>query len=151
MLRLSHATSLIGCLLVLGWSACRAGQEVAGVGRAFAGDIVIVRGAKIRLPGYELPAADETCAKGQAAVPCVEAALEALRGLLGEGSVTCVLESKVGHGSYQGPCRLADGADLGEALVQRGLARAAGSGDGRYAAAEAEARAAGRGVWQVDR
>lgn len=143
--------SLTGCVLLLGSSAGWGGQEVAGAGRAFAADIVIVRGAKIRLAGYRLPAADEVCVQDQAAVPCVEAALEGLRGLLEGGPVTCVLEKKVGHGSYQGSCRFADGADLGEALVQRGLVRAAGSGDGRYAAAEAVARAARRGVWQTDR
>ena len=107
-------------------------DEATGQARAVAPDSLAIGGTRFRLAGVE-------------GVPQGEVALQAL---VGAGTVTCSRERRFGHGVYEGRCRLADGSDVSLRLLRGGFGRATARARTEYKAAEAEARAAGRGVWQ---
>lgn len=128
----------------------RAEEVLSGSARAFAAEVIILRGAKIRLAGVVAPA-EGSCVDSHSGLSCPERAKQALNELLRGQSITCRLERKVGHGSFLGTCNVAGIGDLGARLVQAGWATAGpGGGAPRYSGQEAEARAAKRGLWAND-
>lgn len=138
---------LVGVHLILGAQTARTGESIAGPGWAFAADILIVRGAKVRLLGIIVPAPRETCVGGAGTMPCEALALKALDSSVAGRQLSCQLPRKVGHGSFQGTCWLDDGADVGAALLRAGWVRADSGAPADYIAAEGEAKAARRGLW----
>lgn len=142
-----RALLLAAVVLLLTPASGHAADRLSGSGRAFTGEIVIVRGAKIRLTGIETPESGQTCREPAGAVDCARAAKRALNDLLEGRAVTCLLLDKVGHGSFIGTCATAASGDLGEALLRAGWARARPSAGEAYKALETEARAAARGLW----
>lgn len=107
---------------------------------------LVARRLRIRLPGIAVSGAEETC-RDTAGVehPCGRRALAGLRALLRLRPVTCPLPADARAGLYEARCAFLSGGDVGEAFVASGWARAAA--DGPYAAAEAAARTAERGLW----
>jgi len=110
------------------------------------GERIRARRLTIRLPGVAAVDLDESC-RDAAGVdwPCGRRALAGLRALVRLRPVTCPLPSDARGGDFEAACAFAPGRDLGEAFVASGWARAAP--DGPYAAAEAGAKRAERGVW----
>lgn len=124
-----------------------AADGVNGAAHAFRGDIVTVRGTKVLLFGITAPADGEQCSLETGSASCAEAAKAALAALVADGPISCSFVRKIGHGSYQGRCRRADGSDIGLILLRKGWARADAEASDEYRAAEADAKAAKRGVW----
>lgn len=141
------AAGLAGLVFLGALAQASAAESLSGSGHAFSGSVVIVRGAKLRLSGLAALPAGELCPEAGETRPCHELARRALDGLVTGQEVTCRLDRKVGHGSFEGTCRTAESGDLGAALIRGGWARVRQSAGAPYRAAEAEARSAGRGVW----
>lgn len=96
----------------------------------------------IRLSGVRPPARGLRCAAG---TDCAAAGANALEAIVRETPVFCRIAGEDGSGNPYGVCE-AGGTDLGCAVVAAGWARA-GEGPAALVQAEAQARAARRGIW----
>ena len=106
--------ALLVALLLLP-AAARAEDSVTGPARATAAETLVIAGTRFRLAGVAAP--DRSCGM----VSCAEAARARLAALAATGPVTCTRAARLGHGVYAGACRLADGRDPAQVLVQEGL------------------------------
>lgn len=122
------------------------GTSLAGpVERVADGDTLEIGGQRLRLVGLDAPEWDQACTAAAGQWPCGRAATERMRELVRGQVLNCRGTGHDQYGRLLATCTV-DGSDIGEALVRDGLAVAAG----RYAAAESEAKAARRGLWQGD-
>ena len=119
--------------------------------RVIDGDTLHMDGKKIRLTGIDAPELHQTCRDAQAREwPCGQAAKARLIELVSRGEVACTAR---GHDRYRrtlAVCSAGGTADLGETLVREGHAVDYRRYTSDYLAAEREARAARRGLWQGD-
>ena len=145
------AAGLAGLVFLGALVPASAAESLSGSARALGGGVLTLRGAKVRLAGLAALPAGEICKGEDEARPCREVAKRALAGLVAGREITCRLDRKVGHGSFEGTCRSAGRGDLGAALLHDGLALARRSASAPYRAVEAEARSAGRGIWAEGR
>lgn len=104
---------------------------------------------RIRLAGIDAPELRQTCrdANGRG-WSCGAAARMRLSALVARGPVACTPRGEDRYGRLLATCSSGDVADIGAALVRGGYAVNYGRYTSDYAAAEGEARAARRGVWQ---
>jgi endonuclease YncB( thermonuclease family) len=111
------------------------------------GDSLRMGGRSIRLDGIDAPEWDQTCLDaGGRTWRCGQAAKQALRERLRGQTVRCHPRATDRYGRTIAACTLADGSDINAWMVRQGFAIASGFG-GLYAAEEAEAKAAKRGIW----
>jgi endonuclease YncB( thermonuclease family) len=145
-----RSVSAAGSVLLLLAALCPASladDAVTGTARALSGDALIVRGTRILLFGLTAPNEAMQCRTETGLSSCAEAALDALDAIVREQQITCTLVRKVGHGAYQGRCRLADETDIGLTLLRAGWTHADADARAEQKAAEADARTAMRGMW----
>lgn len=117
--------------------------------RVIDGDTLHTQDEKIRLAGIDAPELSQTCRDGSAREwSCGQAAKERLAALVSQGSVTCSARGQDRYGRTLAVCAAGSEADLGAALVRDGYAVNYDRYTSDYAAAESEARAARRGIWQ---
>lgn len=134
-------------MLLLPLAAASAPRVIEGPARVIDGDTVEVRGERIRLYGIDAPEARQSCDLNGKAWACGRFAAAELRALIGAAPLSCeVITAADRYGRPVAICRAA-GRDLGAAMVQGGAAVAFHRYSDRYAADEATARAARRGVW----
>lgn len=111
------------------------------------GNTLVLGGTRMTLFDARAPGADEECteirAGGPASYPCGSYAMVMLMSLVGTSQLYCV--DGDGAEETDRTC-FADGHDLAESMVRRGWAVQCGA-TSRYVRAEAEARAARRGLW----
>ena len=112
------------------------------------GDTLKVAGETIRLWGVDAPEGRQLCQDRRGVdYRCGDAAREHLQTLVGRETVTCRTRDRDAYGRVVGQCRVGD-VDLGDALVRSGWAvEYRQFSQGAYGAAEAQARAARRGLW----
>ncbi|MBL28290.1 MAG: hypothetical protein CMM50_12170 [Rhodospirillaceae bacterium] len=140
------AVGLALALLVTGFPASgwAAPKTIAGSARVSDADVVVVRGARLRLDGIVPPKEGASCGD----TDCRTTAESILEGLVGDSDLTCAVTEKIGHGYYMAVCDNGAGtADLGFAMIEAGWAQAMESASEDYVAAEARAREAGLGMW----
>jgi endonuclease YncB( thermonuclease family) len=114
---------------------------------AIDGDSLRIGGENIRLIGIDAPELRQTCRDELGRDwACGREAHALLRRIVSRGKVTCALSAKDRYGRTLARCSAGDIADVGEALVREGYA--IDFMKGGYHAAEAEARAAKRGIWR---
>jgi endonuclease YncB( thermonuclease family) len=123
------------------------GAAIAGRARVVDGDSLEVAGRRIRLFGIDAPEVHQDCRDGHG-IPyaCGARSRAALAQAIANADVSC---TPVGE-SYDRDVALctANGRDLSEAMVRGGHAlELRRHSQGRYAAAEREAREARRGLW----
>lgn len=129
---------------------CAAPDQAAGTARAIDGDTLVVAGiGRVRIWGIDAPESAQECADAAgAAWACGKEATRALGEIIRAGGpVSCTPKDRDRYGRQVATCA-AGGRDLGREMVAAGMAvdyRRYSSG--AYAEAEAEARAAGRGIW----
>jgi endonuclease YncB( thermonuclease family) len=114
------------------------------------GDTLSLGPMTVRLHGIDAPEYRQMCrtAAGQP-WPCGRAARAQLEALALTGPVTCTVSATDQYRRKIATCRNATTPDLGEAMVAAGLAISpAERGEAAYAAAEARAARARRGLWQ---
>ena len=123
------------------------GAAMTGRARVIDGNSMEIGSSRIRLFGIDAPEGRQDCRDAQGrSYRCGETARRALADLIGGREVTC---TPVGasHDRNVALCT-AQGRDLSEAMVRAGHAlELRQHSQGRYAAAEREAREAKRGMW----
>lgn len=112
------------------------------------GDTFTLGPDRIRLWGIDAPEGRQVCRDGAGQdYRCGDRARDQLRALIGDRAVDCRQRDHDQYGRSVSQCR-AGGVDLGEGMVRAGWAVEYRSfSHGAYAAAEAEAKAAKRGLW----
>jgi endonuclease YncB( thermonuclease family) len=125
-----------------------AGPSLIGRARALDGDSLELAGEQIRLFGIDAPESRQRCRDGAArSYACGRVATRALATAIAGRDIACTRIERDHYGRQVAICAAA-GRDLGEAMVRAGLAvELTEYSQGRYAAAEQAARAAGRGLW----
>lgn len=120
---------------------------ISGLAHVLDGDTIEISGRRIRLEGIDAPEGGQRCNRrlfGEWS--CGTAATYALMGLVQNREVGCEDRGADKYGRMLGIC-FVDGRDVNAEMVRMGLAWAYVKYSTAYIAAEAEARAARRGVW----
>lgn len=114
------------------------------------GDSFVIQQTTIRLDGIDAPELKQNCYSGDGSIwRCGGEARNQLAKMLRKGDVKCEPQGKDRYGRTIAKCSARDIPDIAEAMVRLGWAiSAAKVGEGKYAAAEEEARNAKRGIWQ---
>lgn len=150
---------VIGCLLAAvaiviflfyqhfgGKSSTSAPTVVTGLPRTIDGDTLRIGDSSIRLFGIDAPELSQFCRRRGVAWACGRQAHNALRGVLGNSVVHCEI---VGLDRFQrriGRCSVR-GLDIQEWMVAEGWAVAYRRYSEDYAATEAQAQNARKGLW----
>ena len=135
-------------------------EPIVGRASVIDGDTIEIRGQRIRIQAIDAPESGQWCGEGEDRWRCGKASAEALDAMVDGATVTCRQDPRDPQDRYKrvlARCE-ARGGDLGEALMRAGLAVAYvrfldyRNGEPRpykaaALAAEAEARAAKRGMW----
>ena len=132
--------------LVLALIATPALADVAGVASVIDGDTIEVHGQRIRLHGIDAPESRQLCRLDGKSWQCGEVAANALADKIARRSVTC---EDLGRDRYKriiARCAVA-GDDIGAWMVSQGLALAYRRYSLDYVDEEADAQAAGKGIW----
>lgn len=114
------------------------------------GDSFVIQQTTIRLDGIDAPEIKQNCYSADGSIwRCGGEARNQLAKMLRKGDVKCEPQAKDRYGRTIAKCSAKDIADIAEAMVRQGWAiNAANIGEGKYAAAEEEAKNAKRGIWQ---
>lgn len=133
--------------LLLGGAAFAA-DPIVGTARVVDGDTIQVAGTRIRLLGLDAPEQAQLCTDMRTgiSVSCGVEARRTLSALLGQDEVSCLAEGEDRYGRLLARCQV-QGQDVGAAMVRSGWALAFVRYTHAYEAQEAEARAAGAGLW----
>lgn len=121
-------------------------QPIYGVARAVDGDSLAIGQTRVRLFGIDAPEHDQLCTRDGKRWACGSEAATQLSRLVTGRSVTC---TPTGLDQYQrvlARCS-ASGTDVNRAMVQAGFALAYRRYSDDYIGAEANAKAAKRGIW----
>lgn len=119
--------------------------ELSGPAQALDGNHLVVAERIVRLAGSDAPDTTQPCYTETGSWPCGERAKALLARLVQDGAVRCVVE---GEGlRLRGRCE-AGGRDLALAMIGEGLALALADAPEDYLRAQAEAKAAERGLWR---
>ena len=121
---------------------------ITGQATVVDGDTISIAGRHIRLEGIDAPEWEQTCDNANgAAWACGRQSMRELGTLIKGITLTCKTSDFDQYDRVLAACSLADGTNVNVWLVRQGWAVAFGR-SGHYKAAEAEAKAAKRGVWQ---
>lgn len=127
-------------------------EMLEGVAFAVDGDTLDLGGRHVRLAGIDAPELRQECTRdrrsssssGSTSWACGDAARRRLEEALRKGAVTCTGSSLDKYGRPLARCVIGQ-MDLSDLMVREGFAVAYRGRD--YAGAEADARAARRGIW----
>ena len=140
------ASAALAAVLLSGPAAA----DIVGPARVIDGDTIEIDEQRIRLWGIDAPETDQTCDLGQGPFGIGEWASMALDEFIAGRPVTCQQVDTDRYRRVVARCHV-DGHGLGSAMVLQGLAwdytRYSG---GAYAAEQALAQEAERGVWGGD-
>lgn len=132
----------LACLLVGAPAAAQTGRATV-----VDGDTIRLGDVRVRLWGIDAPERHQVCTTA-AGKPwrCGEAPTAALRGLVGNRTVSCTQRTT---DRYQRPVAVCtvNGADVGAAMVRQGMALAFRRYSGDYVAIEDDARTRRAGIW----
>jgi endonuclease YncB( thermonuclease family) len=114
------------------------------------GDSFKLNESSIRLDGIDAPELKQNCNSADGSIwRCGPESRKQLGILLKSGEVKCAATAKDRYGREIATCSAGKIADVAKEMVRQGWATASGrEGEGKYAAEEAEARKAKRGIWQ---
>ncbi len=125
-------------------------QSYEGATSVIDGDSLRVDGEEIRLFGIDAPEFSQSCNTADGAPwTCGRAARAHLRSLVHSKTVTCTSHAVDRYDRALSRCRAGE-TDLNAEMIRAGLAVATVEGTALYGRAEAEAKAAKRGIWQGD-
>ncbi len=152
--RVGRLTDLVVALGLLGFLALagailqyRLGpaRVLTGAAQAIDGDSVRLLGEELRLEGLDAPEYRQTCIdSGGRSVACGREARRALQAMFARGLTTCEVGKVDRYGRGLARCRQGD-EDINAAMVRNGQAVSYGA----YRSEDAEAKAAGRGLWAL--
>lgn len=135
--------AILGLLLMVAGRLERfASVELAGEAVVNDGDSLTIGGDRVRLKDIDAPELAQSCRRAGGDYACGRQSREALRRLVNAGKVVCSGGERDRFGRLLAYC-MAGETDINRSQVADGWAVAYGG----YEDAEAEARAAGRGIW----
>lgn len=122
--------------------------DIAGRPRILDGDTLAMKGTRVKLYDIDAPERDQWCL-GPSLVqyPCGEQAARALSEAIGTEDVRCLSRGTDRYGRILGVCFTAAGVNLNSWLVRAGYAISYYRHGGSFLSEEAQAQAAGRGLW----
>jgi endonuclease YncB( thermonuclease family) len=121
-------------------------RSLTGPAQAIDGDSVRLLGEELRLEGLDAPEYRQTCRDGAGrSVACGREARRALQAILIRGETRCEIGKADRYGRGLARCWQGE-EEINAALVREGHAVAYGG----YAAEEAQAKSARRGIWALD-
>jgi len=143
---------ILTLLLVTQIRLAVAGESFEGRATVVDGDTITLAGnaTRFRLYGVDAPEGKQTCEdSANKRYLCGSRSARYLADLIGRsGRVACVEEDRDRYGRIVAECSLSSGLVLNREMVRSGWAIEFDRySDGRYAQAEAEAKASGRGLW----
>ena len=122
--------------------------DISGKAKLTDADTLVISGVTVRLFGIDAPELDQMCTKADGREwACGTWAADQARALFKGQRLTCVPRDTDPYGRTVATC-FADGVDVAETLVRRGLATAYQRYSGDYLAAEKEAALTLTGIWQ---
>ena len=121
--------------------------DVGGEARVIDGKTLEVAGQRFRLFGVDAPDLDQTCRWPNKVIPCGKVSKTAMMDLVAHTRVVCTPQDGTRAGVRLARCR-AGGFDLGGNMVHTGWALAYRPETDMYAATEAKAKQARRGLWK---
>jgi len=134
---------VVGGLREAGWLG-----EASGRFTVVDGDSLRSKDAEYRLHGIDAPELRQSCGSATgASYSCGRAARDALSRLVSGRDLDCHVSDTDHYGRLVAQCS-AGGTDINAEMVSSGWAIAYRRHSGAYAAAEADARMARRGLWQ---
>ncbi len=139
---------LLIALFVLTVAGAAAASEIGGKASVVDGDTIVIGDQRIRLYGIDAPESGQTCSGPRSLKACGKIATDALSRIIGSQTVTCEQMDRDRYGRVVATCR-AGNTDISESMVAGGYALAFAKYSSRYVAAERQARAAKRGLWQT--
>jgi endonuclease YncB( thermonuclease family) len=121
-------------------------QSIHGPATVTDGDSLSVGGTSVRLFGIDAPEGRQTCERSGANWACGEEAASQLRSLTAGHEVHCDGRGTDQYGRVVAICT-ADGFELNKTMVEAGWATAFRRYSDDYIGVEAQAKAAGLGIW----
>jgi endonuclease YncB( thermonuclease family) len=122
--------------------------DITGPAIVTDGDTIKIGGQRIRIHGIDAPEAKQSCKYPSGEEwSCGSAATALMSRLTANHKVSCEQRDVDRYGRIVSIC-LAEGTDIGKAMVQHGLALAYRRYSTDYVATEDGAREARRGMWQ---
>ncbi len=123
---------------------------IEGATRVIDGDTLDVDGRTVRIHGIDAPEVAQRCPGGPYRLrACGKVVADALEALVNGRTITCEVYGFDDFDRAIATC-FVNRLDVGRALVRDGLAMAFVRYSADYAKDEAQARAAGSGLWQTD-
>jgi len=121
---------------------------VTGTAHVIDGDTIAIGAARIRLHGVDAPETGQRCELTDGrSWRCDEAATDALAAMTEGRQISCDVRDVDAYGRLVSVCH-AGGLDVGQVLVEDGLAWAFVRYSEDYLSAETAAQAAGLGIWR---
>lgn len=145
--RIPALAGAIAATLLLLPPSGRVDADMVGEARIIDGDTVEIGGERIRLHGIDAPESRQTCTVVGEEWRCGESATHALVDEISGQLVTCKGNKRDRYGRLIAVC-YAGSDDLNAWMVREGWAVAYRRYSKDYVDEEAEARAAGNGVWR---
>ncbi|MBL9065711.1 MAG: thermonuclease family protein [Sphingopyxis sp.] len=124
-------------------------QDISGSGRAMDGDSLDMAGIVVRLHGVDAPELNQICAREGQSWACGKEASARLAQLVNGAELRCEQHDVDNYDRIVASCT-ARQVDLGQAMVEAGLAVALPQFSDRYVGAEARAKAMKLGIWNSD-
>ena len=124
-------------------------QDISGSGRAMDGDSLDMAGIVVRLHGVDAPELSQTCSRRGQSWACGKEASAKMAQLVNGAELRCEQRDVDGYDRIVATCT-ARQVDLGQAMVEAGLAVALPQFSDRYLGAEARAKAMKLGIWNSD-
>ena len=124
-------------------------QDISGSGRAMDGDSLDMAGIVVRLHGVDAPELNQTCAREGQSWACGKEASAKLAQLVNGAELRCEQRDVDDYDRIVASCT-ARQIDLGQAMVEAGLAVALPQFSDRYLGAEARAKTLKLGIWASD-
>lgn len=121
-------------------------QDVSGSAHAVDGDTLNMAGIVIRLHGIDAPELNQNCSRQGQSWECGKEASAKLAQLVSGVNLRCEQRDIDGYDRIVATCK-AGQVDLGQAMVEAGLAVALTQFSERYLAADARAKELGLGIW----
>lgn len=125
--------------------------QVEGTPRVIDGATLEIAGQRFRLHGIAAPALDQACRRAKQEYPCGKVARAVLWDLIAGLDVSCLPVPPAAQAGATGDAIpatcAAGGTDLNRSMVESGWALADRTVSEDYVALEADAEAAGRGLW----
>ena len=142
--------TLLIVLAVVFLGAPALAQDIVGDAVALHGDAIIIGTTRVPLYRIDAPDADQdrNCTLERWLFGCYTNAKRALEILVDQGPATCTPSGKTNYIGFPYSVCMVAGVDIGRELVRQGWALAFLPLSDVYAEDEAEARAAGVGLWQ---